>query len=264
MTRLRQRVPKFDAKLKAAAKRSLKLAADWAVRNQVTDAWPFWDANRGRFPYHVLIDRKRRAASKPMWSTCWKTARTVQGLYSAHAVTGKRAYLDAAERGLDYVATLQFLEPGYERYHGAFREDSPQGPHLAYRDGIEAIQALISGYLATGSERWLRRAVIGADWSLRTFRRRDFPVWLIFPLEGRETSLGWGSAWCFLAGAIVFAQLAVITGRKEYVTRGAAPMARRILRNNVLPSGALGIQPEHAQKTHHTDGAKRGAYHPSH
>ena len=39
-----------------------------------------------------------------MWSTCWKTARTAQGLYSAYLVTGKPAHLAAANLDMEYMA----------------------------------------------------------------------------------------------------------------------------------------------------------------
>jgi len=252
MTRVRRRIPKFDAKLKRDAKRALTRAADWLVRNQVTDAWPFWDANRGRFPYHVLIDPKKRAKRPRMWSTCWKTSRAVQGILSAYAVTGKKAYLDAAERGLDYVATLQVFDPGIEPFHGAFREDSPQGTHLAYRDGMEAVQAFINAYLLTKNDRWLRHATAGTDYVLRIWQSDLFPPDYIRPLTGgAKLKIAPGMAWCFWAAPLIFAQLAAITGQRKYVTRGAAPMMDAAINRYILPSGALGLRDEDATETHH-------------
>ena len=250
MQTMRKPIPSFGLSLKAAARRSLCLASDWAVRNQVRDAWPFWDSNKGRFPYHILIDPKKRAKVPMMWSTCWKTARTVQGLYSAYSATGKKEYLDAANRGLEYVASLQFFEPGYEEFHGAFREDSTQGPHLAYRDGIEAVQALINGYLVTKDERYLRRAVLGAEFVLREFRSPRFPSSIFLPLEGSYTAYPQRIVGCFCVGAIIFAQLSKLTGERRWVTKGAVPMMDRVLRDFVLPNGALGVR-EEPGKTHH-------------
>lgn len=246
-----RRIPHFDGSLKRAARKSLNLAADWAVRNQVRDAWPFWDANKGRFPYHVLIDPKKRAKQPLMLSTCWKTARTVQGLCSAYSLTGRKEFLETAKGGLEYVASLQFFEPGYEEFHGAFREDSPQGPHLAYRDGIEAVQAFINGYVVTKNERYLRRAVLGADFALRVFNSPHFPSSPIYPLEGRYAPVPAHFTWCFCAGAIIFSQLAALTGNRDYIRRGAVPMADYALANHVLENGALGLKKAPGARSHH-------------
>jgi hypothetical protein len=45
----------------AGASGAIQSDADWAARNQIRDAWPAWDANKGRFPYHILIDPAQRA-----------------------------------------------------------------------------------------------------------------------------------------------------------------------------------------------------------
>jgi len=254
---MKRPIPHFDKLLKAAARKSLCLASDWLVRTQVRDAWPFWDANKGRYPYHILIDPVKRSKTKRMWSTCWKTARAAQGLYSAFSVTGKKEYLEAANRGLEYVATLQFFEPGYEEFHGGFREDSPQGPHLAVRDGMEAVQAFINGYLVTGEERYLRRAVVGADWTLKLLNSDKYPCYLVFPLQRRYVPVQPDSAlFIRCAGAIIFTQLSAITGRKDYITKGAVPLSDYILENCIGANGAL-VPDRGRSGYHHLDaGAK--------
>ena len=251
-------IPSFPATLKQQASRSLNLAADWAVRNQIRDAWPAWNANKGRFPYHVIIDPRKRAQAPQMWSTCWKTARTAQGLYSAARVTGEPSHLDAANRAMEYVATLQVFEPGYEDFRGSFREDSPQGPHVAARDGIEAVQGFIAGYLATKNERYLRRAIEGAGFLLRAIDNDWWPFAIAWPLEGRVKHADY---FFFYAGALVFAQLYGITGHKPYLTRGCIPWADKILREHVRPDGALGV-PQPAENTHHlvNQGQLAGVY----
>lgn len=246
----KQKVPKFDPKLKAAAEKSLELAGDWLVGTQVRDRWPFWDANKGRFIYHVRIDPKKRAAEPLMLSTCWKTARAAQGLYSAYSVTGNKDFLAAAELGMEYVCSLQFFEPGYEQWHGTFREDSPHGPHLALRDGMEACQGFINGYLVNGNERYLRRAGLYADYLVKHFRHELFPWGIAFPFGQGGNKLK-HQFFCFYAGALVFAQLWAITKKEEYITRAMVPMANYILRNYVLDSGALGIKDEAASGGHH-------------
>ena len=41
---LQQRIVEYPAPLKRQAHKSLVLAADWAARNQIRDAWPAWNA----------------------------------------------------------------------------------------------------------------------------------------------------------------------------------------------------------------------------
>lgn len=249
------KVPKFNARLKSSARSSLELAAGWLARTQVRDTWPAWDANKGRFIYHVRIDPKKRAAEPLTLSTCWKTSRACQGLYSAYAATGKKDYLQTARLGCDYVSSLQFFEPGYEQFHGMFREDSPQGPHLTMRDSMEACQAFINGYLACGDQRYLRRAILGADWILKHYRHDSFPWSVAFPLTGKEHKARY---FFFYAGALVFAQLWAITRNEAYVAKGLVPMANYVLNNYILESGALGIKDAAPSGAHHGAQTKYG------
>jgi len=253
-----QRIPEFSATLKKQSEKSLTLAADWAARNQIRDAWPAWDANKGRFPYHILIDPAKRAQQPQVWSTCWKTARAAQGLYSAYLVTGNPAHLAAANLAMEYVATLQVFDPEYAEFRGAFREDSPQGLHIASRDGMEAMQGFIAGYQVTKNPRFLRRAAEGADFLLRTMKNGQWPFGIAWPAEGKYRSQ---DHFCFYAGALVFAQLYAITGKKAYLTHGAIPMADTLLQKHVRSDGALGIAATR-ENSHHivNSGELAGVY----
>ena len=256
--KLRQPLVSYPSTLKQQARRSLTLAADWAARNQIRDAWPAWDANKGRFPYHILIDPAQRATKPQIWSTCWKTARAAQGLYDAYLITGKPEHLAAANLGMEYVATLQVFEPGYEKIHGAFREDSPQGPHIASRDGMEAIQGFISGYVVTKNPRFLRRAVAGTDFLLRAMKIGMWPFGYIPPAGPYVKQ---GDHFCLYAGALVFAQMYALTGNKAYLTRGLIPFANRILKNYVRADGALGVLIPDLNNHHMTkDGELAGVF----
>lgn len=238
MRRLNQQLPGYPRALKQAARSSLEAAADWAVRNQIRDSWPAWDANKGRFPYHILIDPEKRAAVPQMWSTCWKTARAAQGLYSAWQVLGNPGYLAAANLAMDYVATLQVFEPGCEDFRGAFLENSPHGPHTATRDGMEAIQGFIAGYLATKRSRYLLRAVEGTDFLLRAMTFKEWPFANAWPLERRIKSENF---FCLYAGALVFAQMHALTGDRRYRDQGLVPFADTIIRDYVRPDGSFGV-----------------------
>ena len=112
----RKKIPSFSKSLKKRSRTALCRAADWLVVNQVRNTWPAWDANTGRFPYHILIDPVKRSKKPQVLSTCWKTSRTIQGLYSAYSVTGKEKYLDAAETGLCYIKSLQYFDPAFPAY----------------------------------------------------------------------------------------------------------------------------------------------------
>jgi len=251
-------IVEYPETLRRQSKKSLTLAADWAVRNQIRDAWPAWNANKGRFPYHIVIDPAKRAKRPQVWSTCWKTARAAQGLYSAYLITGKPEHLDAANLAMEYMATLQVFEPGYETFHGAFREDSPQGAHVASRDGMEAVQGFIAGYQATKNPRFLRRAVAGTDFLLRTMKNGIWPFGIAWPQDGRVRHQ---DHFCFYAGALVFAQMYALTGNKAYLTRGLVPFANRIIKDYVRADGALGSRVPDQNNHHMTkDGELAGVF----
>ena len=250
--KLRQHLAEYPASLKRQAHRSMVLAADWAVRNQIRDAWPAWDANKGRFPYHILIDPVKRAKKPMVWSTCWKTARAAQGMYSAYLVTGRKEYLESANLAMNYVGSLQYFEPGYGKFHGLFREDSPQGPHLAVRDSVEAAQGFINGYIVTGDKSYLRRAILCADWIWADFLAHPrAPTGIVWPREGRTLPYQPQVFIMYAAGALILAQLAKLTGRKDYIRRGAAPMMDIVLDTCLLDNGAFGYRGLGKVKTHH-------------
>lgn len=244
-----RKLPAFPPTLKKACVESLTLAAEWLTRTQIRDSWPAWDANKGRYPYHVRIDPDKRAKSPQVWSTCWKTARAAQGMYSAYLATGDKRYLESANLATDYVSTLQFFEPGYEPFHGLFREDSPQGPHFALRDGMEALQGFINRYMVTGEDRFLHRSLIGTDWILNHFQDGRFPWGIAFPFDASKKPTP-AKSFLFHAAALVFAQMWAITGNKAYLTRGAARCMDEIIAHNILDNGALG-QKNSNEKSHH-------------
>jgi len=253
-----KRMPVISSSLRSAAGRAVSLAADWAARNQIRDSWPAWDANKGRFPYHVIIDPVERARQPQVWSTCWKTARAAQGLYSAYLVTKDARHLEAANLAMQYVGTLQVCDPGLELFYGAFREDSPQGPHIQVRDGMEAMQGFVAGYAITGDERFLQRATVGASFLLRTMDRGWFPFG-----SSRLDGLPAGQVhhFCFYSGALVMAQLFAITGKREYLTRAVIPWADTLLEKHIRADGALG-QEKSEENSHHVvnQGPLAGVY----
>jgi len=253
-----KKLPEYPATLKRAARKSLILAADWGVHNQVRDAWPAWNANKGRFPYHVVINPVKRAKQAQPWSTCWNTSRMAQGLYSAYCVTGLEPHLAAANLAMEYVATLQVFEPGYETFHGSFFENSPQGPHIATRDTMEAVQGFIAGYYATKTPRFLRRAVAGADFLLRAMRSKAWPYPYVWLAENRIKNRDF---FFFYACVLVFAQMYVLTGNRNYLKQGVVPFSDKILREYIRPDGAFGVKGPVTDNHHvHSEGELAGVF----
>jgi hypothetical protein len=222
--------------VKARAAKSLKAAADWAVRNQIRHIWPRWNANAGRFPYHVYLP-----TDDFYYSTSWNTARAIQGMLSAWETLRNTEYLCAAERGLEYIKSLQIFSPENPRLRGCFIEETPVNDHAGSRDGIECSQALISHYLATKNPVSLNRAEAFFDWMLNWMRSDLYPCsYIYFKPEWKPTEGGDAIEYLAAAAAIPLVQMAKIKKDKKYITRGAAPLIDVIVRNFQRPDGSLG------------------------
>ena len=223
--------------VKAKAKAALKAAADWAVRNQRRHAWPAWDADAGRFLYHVYLP-----TGDHFWSNSWNTARCAQGLIGANRVLGNAEYLAAAERGLDYVKTLQVFAPEHPKARGAFLEETPQSDHVGPRDGIECTQALMAHHLITGDRASLLRAGAYLDWLMGHMTPKPQPLAYCYlkpkwsPSRASPTSL-----FLLASAAVPLTQYAAVTGKKSYLTRGAVPLIDTILDVFQHASGGLSI-----------------------
>ncbi|MBN1807707.1 MAG: hypothetical protein JW909_01475 [Planctomycetes bacterium] len=195
------------------ARSGLAAAAAWAARNQVRHQWPKWNANAGRFPYHVHLH-----TNETMWSTSWNTARTVQGLLSAYRVLGDRSCLETAEWGLAYVKSLQVFAPEHAEARGAFIEETPLNDHVGPRDGVECAQALLDHFFATGDKVSLARAGAYLDWLIRMTQQGVWPTSYVYILpEWRPQPVRVEHAWCTYAAAIPMAQYAKASGNKKYV-----------------------------------------------
>ena len=236
---------KLSGTVKQRAAKGLQAAADWAVRNQVRHVWPRWNANAGRFPYHVYLP-----VDDAFLSTSWNTARTVQGLLTAWQVTGTREYLEAAQRGLAYVKSLQVFSPEHPYFRGAFIEETPQSDHAGPRDGIECAQALMAHYFATRDETSLLRAREFLDFLLRVMKADDWPSGYIYLSTRRGAACGGDmTAFIFAVGAIPLVQAARVLNRPAYITQGASPLVRFVLDNLLDTDGAF--RPRTAAQSHH-------------
>ena len=199
--------------MREKARSGIATAADWAARNQIRHQWPKWNANAGRFPYHVHL-----STHEIMWSTSWNTARTVQGLLSAYRVLGDAKYLEAAEWGLAYVKSLQVFAPEHPQARGAFIEETPLNDHVGPRDGVECTQALVAHYFETGNKTSLMRAGEYLDWLIRMTEEGIWPTSYVYILpEWEPQTVQIEYAWCTYAAAIPLVQYAKAAGEKKYV-----------------------------------------------
>lgn len=221
-------VPSLKPSVRKKASQGLRLVAAWAMRNQVRDQWPRWNANTGRFPYHVYLPTEDH-----FLSTSWNTARTVQGLLNAYQVLGDRHCLAAAERGLAYVKSLQVFAPEHPRVRGAFIEETPLNDHVGVRDSVECTQALMSHYFLTRDKTSLLRAEAFLDWALRHAESDEWPyspIYILprysFPRTGNLEE----RRFLYSACAIPWVQCAKVTGKKAYVTRGAGRQIDYVIR----------------------------------
>ena len=224
--------------IKDRAETGLRAAADWAVCNQVQHRWPRWNANAGRFPYHVYLP-----TDDFFWSNSWNTSRTVQGLLAAWRRTGESAYLDTANRGLEYVKSLQVFTPEYPRACGAFIEETPQGDHVGIRDGVECAQAFMAHFFATGNRVSLLRAGAYLDWFHKTAQRpngklKHLGIIYITP-TWRPMDTSFLSDFFSAVAAIPLTQYAKVTREKKYVTHMAVPIVDNLIETFLESDGRL-------------------------
>ena len=208
-------LPKFASEIRQAARESVIMAGTWLQTTQCQHAWPYWSADTGRFLHCYNL---KRPEERPMLSICWDTARTTQALLSTYKLTRDPALLAACRRAADYVKSLQIFDPELPAFHGACREETPQGDHVAARDTVEAMQMFINLHAVTGEKVFLDRALLGADWLAKQHERYKglppFHIWLhtekSFPSNNAMVRI------CMTAEALVFSQLDAILGQKRY------------------------------------------------
>lgn len=133
-------------------------AADWLATTQCLDRQ---SADCGRFVYALHLPTREHHRSSG-----WQTAFGVLALLSAHRLTGKGAYENAALAGLRYIMSLQILDSRRPEFEGAFREETPQTGWLHPRDGVSAAWALLGYHRYAGDNDALARAARYADWLL--------------------------------------------------------------------------------------------------
>ncbi len=143
-------------------------AGNWLVNTQQSK---YDDANRGRFYYAVNLE-----SGYIELSTGWQTGFAVMALLSLHNLTQDQKYLDAAKQGIDYIKSLQILDPRKKNLFGALREETPQTQWLHPRDALSAGWALLIYGCYTNDFDSIERAELFGDWMINYAFRGDWPL----------------------------------------------------------------------------------------
>lgn len=138
------------------------------AKNQVTHRA---DANHGR-----LLMFKNIQTGKAALSTNWLTGFSSMVFQSMYSVTLEEPYLVHKQAALDYLETLQILDPRIPRNVGAFREVTPQSKGCHPRDGLSAAWAFLCDYYHTQRRDSLERAELFANWLLTYGMKGDWPL----------------------------------------------------------------------------------------
>lgn len=169
------------------------------------------DANHGRFAFIYRCNEN----SVDLQTTNWITGVLVEGLLLGHQVFGDKAYLQAAERGVSYLRSLQDFNPRDRRFFGTFHEDMPQSKFFHPRDALTAAWALLDFSVQTGCEDALYRARAYADWLIGYGMDGGYPRWTV-SFETFESRPRWYGS--FHSGsAFFFARMYAETSDLRYL-----------------------------------------------
>ena len=202
-------------KILAAAEKTAK----WFLLNQPQSRL---NANRGRFL--VQHDAAQEDPEELPYSTSWDTGCSLCGLLALWKRTGKKEYLEAAEKAGHYIMSLQVLDTREKQFYGAFREVTPQSMEFCPRDATSAAWSLIYLAEATGDKEYLNRARIFGDWMLEYGMFEGWPRWAVL-MDGQDHFYAKGS---FQSGvAAFFHDLFMATRELRYIERGMRPIAQQ-------------------------------------
>ena len=158
--------------------RALK-AADWFVNVQIRHPKPWFGDNK-RFPYYYNMKVKRKVPGLN-----WTHGRALFVLSEAYRLTKHAAYLESANRGAEYIAALQVMDPHFKKAHGTIKEEIPAGWHSGILDAAQAASGLIMLGRVSRNREWLRRGTAFCECMLRHYRPGvGLPNWIgIYPKE---------------------------------------------------------------------------------
>lgn len=158
--------------------RALK-AADWFVNVQISHP-KNWFGDNKRFPYYYNLKVKQKVPGLN-----WTHGRALFVLAEAYKVTKQAAYAESANRGAEYIAALQVMDPHFKKAHGTIKEEIPAIWHSGILDAAQAASGLIMLGQVTRNKEWLRRGTAFCECMLRHYKQGvGLPNWIcIYPKE---------------------------------------------------------------------------------
>ncbi|MDA0989202.1 MAG: hypothetical protein O3A51_00440 [Verrucomicrobia bacterium] len=171
-------------------------AADWFVNVQIQHPKPWYGDNK-RFPYYYNMKVKQKVPGLN-----WTHGRALFVLSEAFKLTKNKAYVEAANRGAEYIAALQVMDPHFKKAHGTIKEEIPAIWHSGILDASQAASGLLMLGRVSRNREWLRRADAYCECMLRHYRKGiGLPNWIaIYPKEEiryqsgtRFGTIGWAS-----------------------------------------------------------------------
>ncbi len=204
------------SRLRSRALKAARMGLDFYAQHQIADTAV---ADHGRFPF-VFDYGDGRTVSL---TTNWITAVLVEAMICGHGRFGDERYLDAAQRGVSYLKSLQHFVPGQPRMYGSFHEETPQTPWMHPRDGLTAAWALLDFGLHTGDTDSLSRARLFGEWFIDHAMRDGYPYW-----TARFDGLPWDPDWFgsfHSGGAFFLLRLAKETDDERFLAAARSILA---------------------------------------
>jgi len=133
-----------------------------------------------RFPYYYNMKVKKKVPGLN-----WTHGRALFVLSEAYKITGDKRYVESANKGADYIAALQVMDPHFKKAHGTIKEEIPAIWHSGILDAAQAGSGLIMLGQATKNKEWLRRGSAFCDFLVRNFSKtKGLPCWVkVMPVE---------------------------------------------------------------------------------
>ena len=168
-------------------------------------------AEHGRFAF-VYDCQDNKVISR---TTNWTTGVAIEAMLSGYGVFGDERYLEAAGRGVRYLASLQEFGPLRPKLAGAFHEETPQTPWLHPRDALTAAWALLDWAEVTKDSEAHFRARAYADWMIAHGMDGGYPRWTA-SFETLDAAPRWYGSF-HSGGAFFFARMYSVTGDERYL-----------------------------------------------
>ena len=158
---------------------------------------------------------------------------------SLHRLTGESTYLESAALAVEWIKSLQIMDPRNPAWYGAFREETQLFNWCHPRDALSAAWGLLCYARYTDDAECLARATIYADWMIDHAFEGDWPMCTVnLGPGGREDDALQGS---FQSGGILFfLDLYEATGEERYQAT-ARRMSTYYIQNFLNEQGQLSV-----------------------